>query len=608
MLEPRIYRMGLLPVLLALIVVAFSLGNQDGALTTNTVPDAFNGGGAYGDMQYLSQAYPNRRPGSPGDDRLAAAIASTLQRQYGFTVSTDGFTAPTVDGPRRLENVIGVRAGSGSGSIVIVSHRDALGPSALSGTAVMLELARVLSGESLQRTLVVVSTSGSEGAAGTQQLASELPGPVDAVLVLGDMAGVSARGPIVVPWSNTQQVAPTLLRNTVASALDTQTGLWAGGSGLPGQVAHLAFPMTAGEQAPLNAQGVPAVLLSLSGGSTPSARERVSQARMLGMGRAALQAMTALDNGMDVPGPSSYLLWDGKVVPAWAIALLGLALIMPVLAMTIDGLARARRQGFVVSRWTGWVLAAGLPFALAVLLVQVARWTGWIAPAPAAPVGAGAVRLGAGGIALLVVMALLICGGLVWLRPFVVGWLRLDGSRDGRRARMRAPRSAARLGDDGPDTAAGPAAGILLVLCLVSLAVWVTNPFAALVLLPALHLWPWVVGSPRRLPTPATIVLVLAGLAAPVLLAVYFAITFGLGPVGVAWSGVLLLAGGGVGVASALEWSLLAGCTVAVLLIAVRSARLAREATEEEVRVSIRGPVSYAGPGSLGGTESALRR
>jgi hypothetical protein len=220
-------------------------------------------------------------------------------------------------------------------------------------------------------------------------------------------------------------------------------------------------------------------------------------------------------------------------------------------------------------------------------------------------VAAGAVPLGAGGIALLVVLVLLIGSGLAWLRPLLVRSLRLDGSLDGRIARVRGRRGAGRLRDDAAGSETGPAAGVLLVLCLVSLAVWVTNPFAALLLLPALHLWPWVVGSQRRLPIPANILFVLAGLAAPALLAAYFATSFGLGPVGVAWSGVLLLAGGGVGVASALEWSVLAGCAVAVVVIAARSARLVRK---EEMSISIRGPVSYAGPGSLGGTESALRR
>ena len=33
-----------------------------------------------------------------------------------------------------------------------------------------------------------------------------------------------------------------------------------------------------------------------------------------------------------------------------------------------------------------------------------------------------------------------------------------------------------------------------------------------------------------------------------------------------------------------------------------------RQSEPEEVRVTVRGPVTYAGPGSLGGTKSALRR
>jgi hypothetical protein len=94
-------------------------------------------------------------------------------------------------------------------------------------------------------------------------------------------------------------------------------------------------------------------------------------------------------------------------------------------------------------------------------------------------------------------------------------------------------------------------------------------------------------------------------LAAPVLVALYYALTLGLDPIQMAWSWVLLLAGGAVGVLTALEWSVVAGCAISVISIAVRAARQPRP---EQAPVTIRGPVSYAGPGSLGGTESALRR
>jgi len=35
---------------------------------------------------------------------------------------------------------------------------------------------------------------------------------------------------------------------------------------------------------------------------------------------------------------------------------------------------------------------------------------------------------------------------------------------------------------------------------------------------------------------------------------------------------------------------------------------LARQPRPEEMPVTVRGPITYAGPGSLGGTKSALRR
>lgn len=613
MLDPRIYRMGVVPVLLAVIVLAFSLEDQQGALTTNVVPDAFNGPQAYATMKSLASAYPNRAPGSPGDGTpghpgLAGKVASALKR-YGYTTSTDSFRGPTPYGTRTLENVVGLRAGAGNGSIVVVSHRDTPGQAGLSGTAVMLELARVLSGQTLNRTLVVVSTTGSIGAVGAQRLASQVPGPIDAVLVLGDMAGADARQPLVVASSDTQSVAPTALRNTVSATLARQAGLSSESPGLFGQVARLAFPMAATGQAPFISQGLPAVLLSLSGGRPSSPFEFTSSARLTGMGRATLQAVSALQSGPVVPGPSTYLSWNGKVIPAWAVRLVVLILILPVLAVSVDGMARARRRGHSISRWIVWVVASALPFVLAALLVVIARATGWIGPAPSIPVTGGSWPLQTGGVVLLVVLGLTVVAGLVWLRPLLIGSVGLR-----RRLAAGAPVQAApangsalagprRERDDAHAPGAGAAAGVLILMCVVALAIWVSNPFAALLVIPALHLWLWVVTPDVRLPLPATILLLALGLAPAGLLAAYFAGALGLGPVGTAWTGVLLLAGGGVSLLGAIEWSLLAGCAISVAVIALRE-----QSSVAETQVTVRGPVSYAGPGSLGGTKSALRR
>ena len=604
MLNPRIYRTGLIPVVLAVIVFAFSLGDQQAALSTNIVPDAFNGSHAYARMTSLAARYPARPPGSLADGRLAAYVASQL-RGYGFRVVTDRSTAATAKGNRTVENVYGIQAGAHSGSIVIVSHRDALASPAqagLSGTAVMLELARVLSGQSLNRTLVLASTSGSDGAAGAQRLASELPGPVDAVIVLGDLAGAGLRRPVVAPWSNGQAVAPPVLRNTVAAALSAQTGLTASEPGLGGQLADLSFPMTGTEQAPFISMGDAAVLLSLSGAPDVPPKELGSKPEIGAMGRAVLQATNALEAGPAIAAPSSYLIWDGKVIPSWAVRLLVLVLMLPVLAVTVDGVARVRRRRYAISRWIGWVLASALPLVLAVLLVLFASATSWIGSAPPAPVASGVVPIGGGGIALLVLSALVILGGLVWLRGLLTGFL---GLRRPAPSSPRARRSTRAFGSEADHGAHGAAAGVMVVLCAVSLAIWVANPFAALLLLPALHLWVWAVAPEPRLPLPIRALMLLLGLAPGALVALAFASTFGLGPIGMAWSTVLLLAAGTVGLLGAIEWSVVLACALSAALVIVRAARMP---APDALGVTVRGPVSYAGPRSLEGTESALRR
>ena len=73
------------------------------------------------------------------------------------------------------------------------------------------------------------------------------------------------------------------------------------------------------------------------------------------------------------------------------------------------------------------------------------------------------------------------------------------------------------------------------------------------------------------------------------------------------WSAVLFAAGGGLGLPALVAWCLLAGALVCVLSVVRHRGPLAR-AEPPEPGPRIRGPVTYAGPGSLGGTESALRR
>jgi hypothetical protein len=150
---------------------------------------------------------------------------------------------------------------------------------------------------------------------------------------------------------------------------------------------------------------------------------------------------------------------------------------------------------------------------------------------------------------------------------------------------------------------------LLLVLLGVSLIAWLSDPFTALLMLPALHLW-LLIASPELRPGRLGSFALLALGAAPLLLLVaFYAHQLGLGPGGVAWTAVLLIAGGHVGVVGAILWSVALGCAVvAGMLTFAKLAKPPSGGVVDEVEITIRGPLSYAGPGSLGGTESALRR
>jgi hypothetical protein len=68
-----------------------------------------------------------------------------------------------------------------------------------------------------------------------------------------------------------------------------------------------------------------------------------------------------------------------------------------------------------------------------------------------------------------------------------------------------------------------------------------------------------------------------------------------------------MLAGGSVTVISAIEWSIVLGCAVSLALMIVRIARRPHP-RPAQTPITVRGPITYAGPGSLGGTRSTLRQ
>ncbi|HEX3910843.1 MAG TPA: M28 family peptidase [Solirubrobacteraceae bacterium] len=598
MLNGRLYRAAFLPFAFALAIAAFSLTGSSRPLRSSLAPDAFEGQRAYAELDSLAAEFPHRRPGSAGDLALAGQIAQKLRglggtAGGGFQVHTHRFSAQTIDGERELENVIAQRPGStGAKPIVILAHRDAAGAGAkaeLSGTAALLELARVFASRETQRTIVLVSTSGGSGGdAGAADFAAHAAGPFDAAIAIGDLAGASRRKPFVVPFSDgSSGSAPVELQRTVDDAITREAGSDPGAPSGFGQLAHLAFPLTVGEQGPLNAAGIPSVLVQLSGESGPSASDRVSAQSLESFGRAALGALDALDAGPDVPqSMQTGLLVQRKTIPAWALRLLIGTLLLPPLVVAADGLARARRRRLPVARWSLWTLLCAAPFVLTAVFAVLIGALGIVGAAPSAPIPPRALTFDASAAAS--VFAVLLVLALAWLV-----W----------------PMSLRRIGARARPQSDAAGVAMLLVLLALAVLVWLVDPIAALLLLPAIHAWLLIASPELRPRPPAALGLVLVGLLPLVLVLSFYADQLNLGPGRVAWMAVLLLAGGHVGLPAALLWSLGLGCAAAAVMLSLTGeSPLPGGGDDEFEEITIRGPLSYAGPGSLGGTRSALRR
>ncbi len=330
------------------------------------------------------------------------------------------------------------------------------------------------------------------------------------------------------------------------------------------------------------------MLVQVSGERGPSAGEKVSANRLQNFGKAVLSSIYALDEAPNIaPDFAARVSLGHKLLPGWAVRLLSLALLLPPLLVGVDALARLRRRREPVRRWLMWTLSGTLPFLASALFAILLGALGIVA-APASQLSADALSVDGSVVEATLATAFVLALALL-------AW----------------PALARRLALPLRPSADGAALAVLLVLLTVALLTWIFDPFACLLLVGALHLWLVAVGPGRR-PEPQARVLaygaVALGALPLLLLALVYARELGLGVGGLAESAVLALAGGQLGPLSVLLWSVALGCLFSMLLLAPPVETIAAPDTEGWSELATRGPASYAGPGSLGGTESALRR
>jgi hypothetical protein len=560
LIEPRIYRAAFVPALLAVVLTMFSFESRPRGLPQGLAADVlFDGNQAAQLATRIAAEQPDRRAGSPGDRATAQLVAGTF--------ATRGFAGGRGSGPvvqrftedgRSLVNVVGRRAGSSRRQIVIVAARDAGAvpdaPGSASDTAALMQLARVYQGRPSKKTLVLASIDGSSlGQAGARMLVDVLPAPelVDAVLVVSDL-GSRTGGPILQAWSNDSTRAGIGLQRTVADSIRQEIGGAPGGSGVFGQLARLSFPIGIGPQGVLLDSGYDAVRISGSGELPPEGNgppEAIDPDRLGGLGRATLRTLTALDEGpRPQHGPKGYIQAVSQVLPGWVLSLLAGSLLLPVLVASVDAFARARRRHVDVLRWLRWLGAWVAPFLAALAVAQLLALFDATPAPPAAPVPPDELPLD--GPALGVLAGVLVAMVLAFLL-----------------ARWLAARPDPEL-EQTPDLGAGVALG--LAIAAGSILLWLVNPYAGLLAVPAAHLW-MLLALTRPLPgRRVRLALIALGLAPAVLVAVYYMFALNLDPLSGLWYVLMLVTGQSVSLVTSLIGCLMLAAACATVETALR--------------------------------------
>jgi hypothetical protein len=462
------------------------------------------------------------------------------------------------DGGRRFENVVGRRAGASRREVVVVAARDASAVPDAGGsaadTAALLELARVFEGRPSRKTLVLASVDGSSlGELGASRLADQLgdPGQVESVLVISDLGASKPRGSFIVPWSSSTGRAGLGLQRTLAESIRQELDHPVGSTGAVGQLFRLAFPLGIGGQGVFLSRGFESVRISGSG-ELPAPGDggrRPNRDLLGGLGRATLRTLTALDqSGRPAHGPGVYVTVVSQVVPGWVLVLLAGALLFPALVTAVDVFARARRRHLEVGAWLRWLGTWMAPFLAALAAAELLALAGATPDPPENPVAPSDNALDPAALGVLVAVVLAAVLSYLFARSL-----------------MRRGAASEPAGDPG---SAGAAAALALVTAAAALLLWILNPYAALMAVPAAHLWllATLVDPPPS--GRARLLMVALGVLPGLAVALYHLIALHTDPLTGVWYLLLLVTGHAVTLVSALLGCVWLGALCATIAVA----------------------------------------
>jgi hypothetical protein len=548
----RLYRIALVPAVLAVVVAMFSLEGAPTALEPVTPPTTFEGDRAAAVARQIANSAPERTPGSDGDAAVADLVAARFDEIPGGAVSEQRYEAE-VDGEQRsLRNVVLTLPGEATSAIAIAAARDAdPGPGAASSaaaTGILVELANALR-LSHSKTFVLASVSGSTvGGAGIRELIEGLPerDAIEAVVVISQPGAASPSRPFVVTSSTGEPTASAQLERTAERAVEVQAEARSSKESAFTQLARIAIPSGLGDQAVLIGEGTDAVAIS-SAGERPLpdsadqpddlAAETVDE-----FGRAVQSTVAALDVTLAEPvhGPATYVELGNNLLPGWALAMLALALLAPAAVVAVDACARAGRGHLAIGPAVVWAAARSLPFVGGLAVLYLLAAVGAI-PRPPFPFDPGEYELGGRAAVAFGVMGIVVAASAWLLRA-----RRITGSR--------APEPAV--------------CGVGAVAVAAALLLWFANPYLARLVVPIAHLWLLTAGSltaARR-----TAIVAATALAGLPLVAAFVAVARALDLGGDApWTFVLMVADGQLGFATMLSLCFLFGALAGGVALAL---------------------------------------
>lgn len=553
MVDPRIYRLAFAPALVALVILMFSVEPiPEPIQAPETFAADFDGRRAAATARRLVQLAPDRTPGSEGDAAAADAVADRFAEIEAGKVSEQPFEAGFDGDEVELRNVLLTLPGNSSRTIVVVAGRDSArgsgAASSAAATGVLLEMADELGRTSHEKTIVLLSADGlSEGASGIREFVESYPtvDQIDAIVAVARPGASEPAPPHLLTWSDGPQSTSAQLVESGKLALAEETDHGPGQGGFLGGLFRLAIPAGLGPEAVAISEGIDAVAISGAGerGLEPQADDVASLAdeSMAEFGNATLALVLALD-AADHPlthGPGVHLTLAGNLIPGWALALLVLTLILPAVAASIDGMARAARRREPALGSLLWALSRALPFLAALVAAYLLALVG-IAPDPDFPFEPGIYGFGWRSAGVLVALIAILATVAILVRALSRPPLPLRETL------------ATALG---------------LIASLAVLGIWLINPYLALVCVPLAHVWLLGARPATAASVAGTLLGVLLALVPLVAALAHLADRLGLGA-DAPWTLVLLVTGGQIGFPTAALGCLVAGSVLGLVALA----------------------------------------